>query len=163
MARTNGKTDRKIHRCWRIHCPIKKTCGMSVHDNNPAILRNTATTAYFFTDNQAAEHIATKPTMNEHSRSIDIRHHAVRQDYLEGKFQIRGVKTRKSQRYPNKTRKSPQHKLPSQPHRQSTYGNTYAINHNKVYTKWQLHLHPNHSKPTSTATNIPSDQQLTLD
>jgi hypothetical protein len=51
------------------------------------------TTAYLFIDNQAAEHIATKPTMNEHSRSIDIRHHAVRQDYLEGKVQIRGVKT----------------------------------------------------------------------
>ena len=54
---------------------------------------NTATTAYLFTDNQAAEHIATKPTMNEHSRSIDIRHHAVRQDYLQGHVQIRGVKT----------------------------------------------------------------------
>jgi hypothetical protein len=54
---------------------------------------NKATKAYLFTDNQAAEHIATKQTMNEHSRSIDIRHHAVRQDYLEGKVQIRGVKT----------------------------------------------------------------------
>jgi hypothetical protein len=31
--------------------------------------------------------------MNEHSRSIDIRHHAVRQDYLAGKLQIGGVRT----------------------------------------------------------------------
>ncbi len=31
--------------------------------------------------------------MNEHSRSIDIRHHEVRQDYLQGKLQIGGVKT----------------------------------------------------------------------
>ena len=29
---------------------------------------------HIYTDNQAAEHIATQPTMNEHSRSIDIRH-----------------------------------------------------------------------------------------
>jgi hypothetical protein len=48
---------------------------------------------YLYTDNQAAEHIATQPTMNEHSRSIDIRHHAVRQDYLAGKVQIMGVRT----------------------------------------------------------------------
>jgi hypothetical protein len=54
---------------------------------------NHESTAYLFTDNQAAEHVATKPTMNEHSRSIDIRHHAVRQDYIAGKVQIRGVKT----------------------------------------------------------------------
>ncbi len=39
---------------------------------------NTPTAANLFTDNQAAEHIATRPTMNEHSRSIDIHHHAVR-------------------------------------------------------------------------------------
>jgi hypothetical protein len=44
-------------------------------------------------DNQSAEHIATQPTMNEHSRSIDICHHEVRQDYLQGKLQIGGVKT----------------------------------------------------------------------
>jgi hypothetical protein len=30
--------------------------------------------------------------MNEHSRSIDIRHHAIRQDYLAHKLQIGGVK-----------------------------------------------------------------------
>ena len=54
---------------------------------------NTSNTYYLYTDNQAAEHIATQPTMNEHSRSIDIRHHAVRQDYLAGKLQIGGVRT----------------------------------------------------------------------
>jgi hypothetical protein len=49
---------------------------------------------YLYTDNQAAEHIATQPTMNEHSRSIDIRHHAVRQDYLDSrKVMIMGVRT----------------------------------------------------------------------
>jgi hypothetical protein len=31
--------------------------------------------------------------MNEHSRSIDIRHHAVRQDYIQEHVQIGGVKT----------------------------------------------------------------------
>jgi hypothetical protein len=32
-------------------------------------------------------------TINEHSRSIDIRHHAVHQDYLAGKLRIGGVRT----------------------------------------------------------------------
>ena len=48
---------------------------------------------YLYTDNQAAEHIATQPTMNEHSRSIDIRHHAVRQDYLDRNVMVMGVRT----------------------------------------------------------------------
>ncbi len=48
---------------------------------------------YLFTDNQAAEHIATQPNMNEHSRSIDIRHHAIRQDYIDGEMRIGGVGT----------------------------------------------------------------------
>ncbi len=43
---------------------------------------------YFLTDNQAAEHIAIQPTMNEHSRSIDTRHHAIRQDYVDGEMRI---------------------------------------------------------------------------
>jgi hypothetical protein len=48
---------------------------------------------YLFTDNQAVEHIATQPNMNEHSRSIDIHHHAIRQDYIDGEMRIRGVST----------------------------------------------------------------------
>ena len=48
---------------------------------------------YLYTDNQAAEHIATQPNMNEHSRSIDIRHHAIRQDYIDGEMRIGGVGT----------------------------------------------------------------------
>ena len=48
---------------------------------------------HIYTDNQAAEHIATQPTMNEHSRSIDIRHHSIRQDYLAHKLRIGGVKS----------------------------------------------------------------------
>ncbi len=46
---------------------------------------------FLYTDNQAAEHIATQPTMNEHSRSIDTRHHAIRQDYVDGQMRIGGV------------------------------------------------------------------------
>jgi hypothetical protein len=46
---------------------------------------------FLYTDNQAAEHIATQPNMNEHSRSIDIRHHVIRQDYLNGEMRIGGV------------------------------------------------------------------------
>jgi hypothetical protein len=48
---------------------------------------------FLFTDNQAAEHIATQPNMNDHSRSIDIRHHAIRQDYVDGEVRIGGVGT----------------------------------------------------------------------
>ncbi len=48
---------------------------------------------YLFTDNQAAEHIATQPNMNEHSRFIDIRHHAIRQDIIDGEMRIGGVST----------------------------------------------------------------------
>jgi hypothetical protein len=43
---------------------------------------NKESTYYLFTDNQAAEHLATQPNLNEHGRSIDTRHHEVRQDYL---------------------------------------------------------------------------------
>jgi hypothetical protein len=50
---------------------------------------------YLFTDNQA-EHIATQPNMNEHSRSIDIRHHAIRQDYIDGEMRIGGVGTQEN-------------------------------------------------------------------
>jgi hypothetical protein len=46
---------------------------------------------FILTDNQAAEHIATQPTMNEHSRSIDTRHHAIGQDYVDGEMRIGGV------------------------------------------------------------------------
>ncbi len=54
---------------------------------------NTQNVYYLYTDNQAAEHIATQPNMNEHSRSIDIRHHAIRQDYVDGLMRIGGVDT----------------------------------------------------------------------
>ena len=52
---------------------------------------NTANTYYLYTDNQAAEHIATQPNMSDHSRSIDIRHHEIKQDYVEGGMRIGGV------------------------------------------------------------------------
>ncbi len=52
---------------------------------------NTSNTYYLYTDNQAAEHIATQPNMTDHSRSIDIRHHEIKQDYVEGGMRIGGV------------------------------------------------------------------------
>jgi hypothetical protein len=42
-------------------------------------------------DNYFLEHIAAQPTMNEHSRSIDTRHHAIRQDYVDAEMRIGGV------------------------------------------------------------------------
>jgi hypothetical protein len=55
---------------------------------------NTKPIFYLYTDNQAAEHIATQPTMNEHSRSIDLRHHSIRQDYVEDGMRIGGVSSK---------------------------------------------------------------------
>jgi hypothetical protein len=49
---------------------------------------------HLYTDNQAAEHIATQPTMSEHSRSIDLRHHSIRQDYIENGMRIGGVSSK---------------------------------------------------------------------
>jgi hypothetical protein len=49
---------------------------------------------HLYTDNQAAEHIATQPTMSEHSRSIDLRHHSIRQDYIEDNMRIGGVSSK---------------------------------------------------------------------
>ncbi len=46
---------------------------------------------HLYTDNQAAEHIATQPNMNDNSRSIDIRIHGIRQDYLDNAMRIGGV------------------------------------------------------------------------
>ncbi len=55
---------------------------------------NTKPIFYLYTDNQAAEHIATQPNMNEHSRSIDLRHHSIRQDYIENGMRIGGVSSK---------------------------------------------------------------------
>jgi hypothetical protein len=49
---------------------------------------------HLYTDNQAAEHIATQPTMSEHSRSIDLRHHSIRQDYIENGMRIGGISSK---------------------------------------------------------------------
>ncbi len=54
---------------------------------------NKHNTYYIYTDNQASEHIVSQPTLNEHSRAIDIRHHAVCQAYLEGDVKVGGVVT----------------------------------------------------------------------
>jgi hypothetical protein len=54
---------------------------------------NTHNTYYIYTDNQASEHVVSQPTLNKHSRAIDIRHHAVRQAYLEGDVKVGGVVT----------------------------------------------------------------------
>ncbi len=52
---------------------------------------NTQNIYHLYIDNQAAEHIATQPNMNDHSRSIDIRIHGIRQDYLDNAMRIGGV------------------------------------------------------------------------
>jgi hypothetical protein len=122
---------------------------------------NKPTHAHLFTDNQAAEHIATRPTMNEHSRSINTRHHAVRQDYIKGKVQIGGVKTTEN---PNdiltKFLPAPahmKHKFYTHPlqdnisHKDTT---TPQCNNN-MHAKWQFHLSTFSSTMKSPANPLP--------
>jgi hypothetical protein len=92
---------------------------------------------YLYTDNQAAEHTATQPTMNEHSRSIDIRHHAVRQDYLDRNVMVMGVRTDANPSYiltkflpaPSHMRHASSLNIPIIP--------TQACHQNNLHTKWQ--------------------------
>jgi hypothetical protein len=49
---------------------------------------------HLYSDNQACEDITTKPTMTEHSRTIDIRHHGVRQDYINKDAKVGGIKSK---------------------------------------------------------------------
>jgi hypothetical protein len=48
---------------------------------------------HLYTDNQAAEHLCTQPNMSEASRSIDTRHHSMKQDYQDGHVRVGGVKS----------------------------------------------------------------------
>ena len=53
--------------------------------------------AYFgYCDNQAAETLATNPAFTEASRSVDIRYHAIRQDYADGHIKVGGICTSKN-------------------------------------------------------------------
>jgi hypothetical protein len=52
---------------------------------------NTQHAYHLYNDNQAAEHLATQPNMNDHSRSINIKHHGIKQDYIQDDMQIGGV------------------------------------------------------------------------
>ena len=70
------------------------TASKFVIDVNIQFYGYTQHTYHLYTDSQAAEHIATQPTMNEHSRSIDIRHHSLRQDYLDNRMRIGGIKSK---------------------------------------------------------------------
>jgi hypothetical protein len=57
---------------------------------------NTNHIYHLYTDNQAAEHLATQPNMNDHARSIDIRHHEIKQDYVQNNMRIEGVSSANS-------------------------------------------------------------------
>jgi hypothetical protein len=52
---------------------------------------NTNHIYYLYTDNQAAEHLTTQPNLNDHARSIDIRHHEIKQNYVQNNMRIGGV------------------------------------------------------------------------
>jgi hypothetical protein len=84
---------RKGHQVIKL-LPIsadKETTHKSILIHNREPYDPTTNIYHLYTDNQATEHIATQPTMNEHSRAIDTRHHAIRQDYIENSMRIRGV------------------------------------------------------------------------
>jgi hypothetical protein len=79
LVHWHGRTERLIIKSTAAGEYIALSRGHAACQFMTTILQfygNKVTTAYLFTDNQAPEHIATKPTVNEHSRSTDIRHHA---------------------------------------------------------------------------------------
>ena len=67
-------------------------CTVATAQNSDSLnFGNTQHVYHLYTDNQAAEHLATQPNMNDHSRSIDIKHHGIKQDYLQDNMRIGGV------------------------------------------------------------------------
>jgi hypothetical protein len=97
---------------------------------------NTQPTYYLYTDNQAAEHIATQPNHSEHSRSIDIRHHEIKQDYVEGGMRIGGVSSiNNTADILTKTLQPPLHAKHCTPlHILTLPTNSTTITNNGVYT-----------------------------
>jgi hypothetical protein len=128
---------------------------------------NTSNIYYLYTDNQAAEHIVTQPTMNEHSRSI--RHHAVRQDYLAGKLQIGGVRTDANpsdiltKYLPAPTHMRHASDLNKLPHSNPFYNQKWnrKPHTNTIHTKWQPHSPPHPPNTPRTIPYIPADNTLT--
>ncbi len=134
---------------------------------------------HLYTDNQAAEHIATQPTMSEHSRSIDLQHHSLRQDYIENGMRIGGVSSKQntadiltnalqpdlhtthtSHLFPDRTTPTAQPKSNAQTssdvhntHDETTTHTTHL--HNMV-----THLH--YDKPTSSTTHRPAYNNPTM-
>ncbi len=96
---------------WRAHTEkiiIKNTTAgecISLSRGNTAckfvrdllhFMGNTQQIYYLYTDSQSAEHLATQPNMTDNSRSIDIRHHEIKQDYLQDGMRVGGVCTKEN-------------------------------------------------------------------
>jgi hypothetical protein len=116
---------------------------------------NTNNIYYIYTDNQASEHIMTQPTLNEHSRSIDIRHHAVRQAYLDGDVKVGGVNTTdwQSQRYSHQIPCTPftrgTHNLPQSTQTLTTHGNKINATTHLRHLTTRIAVYPTTFYPTT--------------
>jgi hypothetical protein len=94
LARIHRETRSQIHCCGRICCPITRQYSKQTRHVSLTILWQHQTDILPVHGHQAAEHIATQPTMNEHGRSIDLRHHSIRQHYVEDGMRIEGVSSK---------------------------------------------------------------------
>ncbi len=128
---------------------------------------NTTNIYYLYTDNQAAEHIATQPNMNDHSRSIDIRIHGIRQDYLaEAMMRIGGVASEDNTTdiltmnlQPHLHQKHCAHlHISAHKTKHGKKGTTLTNNSVRLTSRWKtnkLRSRPNQHHPTQMPTQIP--------
>jgi hypothetical protein len=123
---------------------------------------NTQNIYHLYTDNQAAEHIATQPNMNDHSRSIDIRIHGIRQDYLDNAMRIGGVASEdNTSDILTKNLQPHLHQKHCLPLHLTKQRKTKTGTHNSVRltSRWKtnkLRSRPNQRHPTQMPTQIPS-------
>ncbi len=118
-------------------------------------------------DNQAAEHIATQPNMNDHSRSIDIRIHGIRQDYLHNAMRIGGVAsednttdilTKNLQPYLHQKHCAHLH-IQAVKNKRGKKSTTLTNNSVRLTSRWKTNKfrsRPNQRHPTQMPTQIPS-------
>jgi hypothetical protein len=160
-----GRTERLIITATAAGEYIALSRGNQASKHVNAVMRffgNHSPHYHLYTDNQAAEHIATQPNMSEHSRSIDLRHHSIRQDYLDDLMRIGGVSSKDNTSdiltkslQPDLHTQHTSSLFPDRPRKEKTQENSPApptIYHNMVT---HAHYH-NHLPITPPHTNIAS-------
>jgi hypothetical protein len=114
-------------------------------------MANTQQIYYLYTDSQSAEHLATQPNMTDNSRSIDIRHHEIKQDYLQDGMRVgRGVHKGEYSRHP--------HQSPTTTTtRKTLFPPTYPLQpHHGQYNHNQCHVRKNQGQERKDFLGLPT-------